>query len=119
MPVTDRTIQQSIDEIVRAYNHLAIGNEGAVTVERFDVHFPEVDLKIVVRAKETFRDPITRRRQTLYSITGEIEGTIDLTKLDESADKLKLRIHLPMGREVVMTVEQALQLVKILALILA
>jgi len=118
MPVNDEVLKQITDRITDKYSRFALGNEGFVRVDRFDVHFPEVDFKITVRAKETARDPIFNRRHTLFSITSDVEGTIDVTKPEESADKLTLTINTPLGNPS-LSLEDAKQLIEFFATVLA
>jgi hypothetical protein len=118
MPVTDETISHLIEKITAAFQRFALGNEGFVRVGRFEVHYPEVDLEITVRAKETERDPIFQRRHTLFSITAEVQGTINVTKIKEAAEKLTLTIHTPFGNPS-MSVEDAIELASFIAVALA
>ncbi|MEI4802005.1 hypothetical protein WAZ07_11835 [Bacillus sp. FJAT-51639] len=118
MPVNDETLRQVTDRIVDTYKRFALGNEGFVHVDRFDVHYPEVDFKITVRARETARDPLFRRRHTIYSITSDVEGTIDLENIQNTADKLTLTIHTPVGNPS-LSLEDAIELATFIATALA
>ncbi|MEK3810853.1 hypothetical protein [Bacillus sp. FSL R7-0685] len=82
------------------------------------MHYPEVDIKVTVRAKETVRDPIFGGRHTLYSITSEVSGTINLTNIQESAEKLNLKIHTPIG-DPSLSVEDAIELAEFIGGVLA
>ncbi|MEY2353292.1 hypothetical protein [Lysinibacillus capsici] len=118
MPVNDETLRQITDKITQTYSRFALGNEGFVRVDRFDVHFPEIDFKITVRAKETVRDPVFHRRHTLFSITADVEGTIDVNDLEKSADKLTLTVNTPLGNPS-LSLKDAEELVKFFAVVLA
>jgi len=117
MPVTQDDINKCIDKIKDTYKALALGNKGDVTVDRFDVNFPKVDLKVTVLAKQTVHIPLTHREDTVFSLTSNVEGTIDLTNVEESAKKLNLKIHTPLGNPSV-SVEDAEEVVKFLVTVL-
>jgi len=118
MPVNEDSIKECIKKLTDAYQRFALGNEGFARVDRFDVHYPEVDLKITVCAKETGRDPIFHRRHTLFSLTQEVQGTIDVTNIEETAKKLNLKIHTPYGNPS-FSLEDAKELAEIIASLLA
>ncbi|MGL4730349.1 MAG: hypothetical protein ACRCW0_02040 [Clostridium sp.] len=119
MPLTPEKINETIKKVEDTYRRFALGNEGFVRVDRFDVHYPEIDFKVTVRAKEmSGRDRIFHRRHTIYSITSDIEGTIDVTKIEESADKLTLTLHTPAGNPS-LSIEDAKQLIEFFAMVLA
>lgn len=119
MTVTPDNINEAIKKVEDTYGILALGNEGFVRVDRFDVHYPEIDFKVTVRAKEMSPpDPIFHRRHTLYSVTGDVEGILDITKIEESADKITLTINTPVGNPS-LSIEDAKQLIEFFAIIFA
>jgi hypothetical protein len=118
MPVNDETIRHLTERITAEFQKFALGNEGFVRVGRFAVHYPEVDLEITVRAKETERDPIFQRRHTIFNITAEVQGTINVTKIKEAAEKLTLTLHTPFGNPSI-SIENAIELATLIATVLA
>jgi hypothetical protein len=118
MPVTEESIKHITDKIRDEFRILALGNEGFVRVSRFAVHYPEVDIEIIVRAKQTERDPIFHRRHTLFSLTAEVQGTINVKEIQEAAEKLTLTIHTPLGNPSI-SVEHAAELATFIATVLA
>ncbi|MGM1416295.1 hypothetical protein ACS2BX_25630, partial [Bacillus cereus group sp. BceL300] len=111
-PPPKEKLIQITDRITDTYSRFALGNKGFVRVDRFNVNFPEVDLKITVRAKEVALG------QTFFSITSDVEGIIDVTKPEESADKFTLTINTPLGNPS-LSLEDAKQLVEFIAVVLA
>lgn len=107
-------IANAIREIERAYSRFALGNEGFVRVDRFNVDYPLVDLKVTVRARE--RETVFGK--ILYSYTWDIEGTLDLNNIEESAKRISLTFHTKFGNPS-LSIGDAIRLIELLVTILA
>ncbi|MEH7652187.1 MULTISPECIES: hypothetical protein [Bacillus] len=88
--LTETVVREALD---RFFDSTAHGNEGHADVERLVIEGTKIQFRVKIVHRHVVR--VFGQRVTVYSLTTDVEGNVDVTNPDP--DKLSYTIQIPGG----------------------